>query len=116
MSIQTERLSPQSCVVHINGRLDQNQTPELEDTLSRLIEEDTIQIIVNLSDATYINSGGLRSLVSTWRKVKLEDGNLVLCGLNERLQEIFSMIGFDKVFKIYPSIESAIGALTLSDQ
>ncbi len=77
-----------------------------------LLQQESTRLIVDLEDVSYINSGGLRCLVSAWRKARLQDGNLVLCSLNTRLQEIFSMVGFDKVFKIYSSSETAQQALS----
>jgi anti-sigma B factor antagonist len=65
------------------------------------------RFIVDLSEATYINSGGLRCLVSAWRRTQAQGGDLVLCGLNARLEEIFSLVGFDRVFQIYATYEDA---------
>lgn len=94
---------PGTWLVGVRGRLDQQLNPQLESTLNQLLDAGHARIIVNLADATYINSGGLRVLVSAWRRARQQQGNVLLCGLNNRLQEIFSMVGFDKVFKIYPS-------------
>ena len=60
-----------------------------------------------MTEATYINSGGLRCLVSAWRRTREQGGDLVLCGLNSRLEEIFSLVGFDRVFHIYATYEDA---------
>ncbi|MFQ5421945.1 MAG: STAS domain-containing protein, partial [Anaerolineae bacterium] len=65
------------------------------------------RLIVDLADTSYINSGGLRCLVTVWRQARQKEGNLVLCGLSPRIQEIFTMVGFDKVFQIYTNPESA---------
>lgn len=97
-------------LVGAHGRLDQDLNPQLESTLVQLLTDGHYTLVVDLSDITYINSGGLRILVSAWRKARQQKGNLVLCGLNMRLQEIFAMVGFDKVFKIYPSRDDALQA------
>lgn len=103
---------PGTWLVGVRGRLDQQLNPDLESTLNQLLEAGHSYLIVNLADATYINSGGLRVLVSAWRRARRQQGNVVLCGLNARLQEIFTMVGFDKVFKIYPSQQDAEQAAT----
>ncbi len=101
MSVWQEQI-PQSetWLIGVNGRLDQGLNPKLEDTLNELLDGGHHHLVVDLTQATYINSGGLRCLVSAWRRAKADGGTLTLCGLNERLQEIFSMVGFDKVFEI----------------
>lgn len=102
MSISHTEMEQDVWMVTANGRLDQTQTPQLELTLNDLLEQGRHALVVNLGEVTYINSGGLRCLVSAWRRARQQGGDLVLCGLNARLQEIFTMVGFDKVFQIYP--------------
>ncbi|HOU39913.1 MAG TPA: STAS domain-containing protein [Promineifilum sp.] len=110
MSVWQEKL-PQSntWLIGISGRLDQSLTPKLEETLNALLDNGHVALVVDLTHATYINSGGLRCLVSAWRKAKAGDGTLTLCGLNNRLQEIFAMVGFDKVFTILDDCATARG-------
>ncbi|MCP4423312.1 MAG: STAS domain-containing protein [Chloroflexi bacterium] len=98
-------------LVSVDGRLDQDQTPQLETVLNALLDEGRNVLVVDLTRTNYINSGGLRCLVSVWRKARRQDGNLALCGLNDRLQEVFSMVGFDKVFSIYPDSKTAVKAV-----
>ena len=107
MSIWQQAIGEDIWLVGVNGRLDQMLNPELEQTLADLLDENRCQLVVDLSQANYINSGGLRTLVTGWRKARQQDGNLVLCGLNGRLQEIFGMVGFDQLFQIYPDRQTA---------
>lgn len=112
MNIKQQQLSDNIWAVQVHGRLDQSQTPHLNDTLLELIEAENYQLVVDLSNVSYINSGGLRCLVSAWRKTRAHDGNIVLLGLNDRLSEIFTMIGFDKVFQIVPTQQEALTLFT----
>ena len=108
MSVWQEKLPhSDSWLVGVSGRLDQSLNPKLEETLNDLLENGHFRLVVDLTHATYINSGGLRCLVSAWRRAKAGEGGLVLCGLNSRLQEIFAMVGFDKVFTIYDDCAAA---------
>lgn len=111
MNISQQQLKNGIWQVEVRGRLDQSQTPELNAALIELINAEQYRLIVNLSDVSYINSGGLRCLVSAWRKARAKNGNVILYGLNDRLCEIFTMIGFDKVFQIFPTQEEAVSAM-----
>jgi len=108
MSIQRTALNPDIWLIEIDGRLDQDQAPLLENELTQLIQEAQYHLIVDLTQVHYINSAGLRCLVGTWRKAKEHGGNLWLTGLNDRLSEV---VGFDKVFQIYPTVSAAQEAL-----
>lgn len=107
MAIQQKKLKDAVWLVQIDGRLDQSQTPALDTQLTELLDNGRHFLIIDLKGTSYINSGGLRCLVSAWRKARQLEGNLVLSGLNSRLLEIFTMIGFDKVFQIYPTHTAA---------
>jgi anti-sigma B factor antagonist len=111
MTIWQQQLLHDVWVVGVRGRLDQSLNMQLEENLTGLLDGGRNHLIVDLGEVSYINSGGLRCLVSAWRKARQQSGNLVLCGLNARLQEIFSMVGFDKVFQIYPTCEAAQQAM-----
>lgn len=115
MNIRQQQLTDNVWKVQVHGRLDQSQTPYLNDTLIELIEAEKYRLVVDLSDVSYINSGGLRCLVSAWRKARANDGNVVLLGLNDRLYEIFTMIGFDRVFQIVPNQQEALSLLTTTN-
>lgn len=108
MAVTKNQISPQTYLITVTGRLDQSQIPQLDELISHILDQDEQTLIVDLTHATYINSGGLRTLVTGWRKSKQQNGNLHLCGLNNRLQEIFEMVGFDKVFTIYKTKEIAL--------
>jgi len=110
MSIEQQQVGKLH-LIRVNGRLDHNQTPQLEAHLTRLLDAGHHFLVTDLTQTDYINSGGLRCLVSAWRKARQREGDLVLCGLNNRLQEIFNMVGFDKVFQIYPDPEAAQQAI-----
>ncbi len=98
-------------LIGVQGRLDHTLSPTLEATLNQLLAQQTMHLLVDLAEVTYINSGGLRCLVSAWRKAQQQGSSVTLCGLNGRLQEIFGMVGFDRVFVIYPSRAEAQAAL-----
>jgi anti-anti-sigma factor len=107
MNIWQQQLSGDVQLVGVSGRLDQNLTPDLEAQFDALLAEGYERFIVDMSEVSYINSGGLRCLVTAWRKAKKEGGNVLLFGLQPRVEQVFSMVGFDKVFELYPTQQSA---------
>ncbi|MBK8434824.1 MAG: STAS domain-containing protein [Chloroflexi bacterium] len=90
-------------LIGIKGRLDHDLTAPLDYLLRTLMEQGQSQLVVDLTAVTYINSGGLRVLVSARRRAQEIGGSLTLLGLSPRLLEIFQMVGFDTLFPIYPT-------------
>ena len=109
MTISYRQLKGNVWVVSSRGRLDQSLNPQLDKSLGELLDQGHQRLIIDLTDVTYINSGGLRCLVTAWRRARAQGGDLVLFGLNSRLDEIFSLVGFDRVFPIYATFEDAQG-------
>ena len=107
MSVSSRQLNDDIWLVSSQGRLDQSLNPQLELSLGELLDEGHQRFIIDLTEVTYINSGGLRCLVTAWRRSRAQGGDLVLFGLNSRLEEIFSLVGFDRVFHIYTAFDDA---------
>lgn len=107
MSVSCRSIDGDIWVVSSKGRLDQTLNPQLEQSLDELLDQGHHRFMIDMSEVTYINSGGLRCLVTAWRKSRDEGGDLILFGLNSRLEEIFSLVGFDRVFQIYPTFDDA---------
>ena len=107
MSVWQEPLANNAWLIGVSGRLDHKQTPELEAELMDLLAKGHNRFLVDLSDVTYVNSGGLRCLVTVWRQSRERGGSVTLCGLAPRVEQVFLIVGFDKVFEIYTTREDA---------
>ena len=65
-------------------------------------------LVIDLSDANYVSSTGLKMLVSLWKRVHDANGDMVLAGLQPPVREVFNLIGFDLVFTIFDSVDDAL--------
>lgn len=98
---------PQPIFIVPQGRLDASNTRPLEAELAEHLANGNSWLIVDFSETTYISSNGLRILLAAHRQAQGQNGALKLCALNERLREIFTMAGFDRVFQIFETREHA---------
>lgn len=57
-------------------------------------------LVLDLTDLEYISSAGLRVLISTQKKLKNDDVPMVIKNVNDIVNEIFRMSGFDKILNI----------------
>lgn len=94
-------------VVGVRGRLDHTLIPDLDDQLMPLLNGGRHRILLDLTQTTYTNSGGLRVIVRAWRTARANGGDVILYGLDESLMNIFAMVGFDKILTIVPDVDSA---------
>ena len=112
MAVHKTALDDRLWLVQAGGRLDAAAVPELETALRELVDQGVGAMIVDLAQATYISSSGLKVIVSTWRALRARGGDLVLAGLGPRLLEIFDMVGFTQIFRIYDTAAEAQADLT----
>ncbi|MCF8104178.1 MAG: STAS domain-containing protein [Desulfohalobiaceae bacterium] len=94
--------------IKVSGRLDAGNAPEFEKECANCLDEGDTHLLVGLEDLEYISSAGLRSILSTGKKLKARGGDLILCSLNGMVQEVFDISGFSSIFSIYDTMEAAL--------
>jgi len=85
---------------------DDNQ--QLKKEFTSLLDGGSKNIILDLSKTTYISSVVLASFVYMLKSAKESGGNLVICNINKRVEEVLSITNLDKVFDIARDKEEAI--------
>ncbi len=80
----------------LEGRLDTNTAPELEDYVGELYAREINDIVVDMEKCEFVSSAGLRVIVAM-QKHAAAGGTLVFRGVQPDVMEVFSMTGFDKI-------------------
>lgn len=106
----TREVDARTAIITPAGRLDSNNSPQLERTLEAQLGSGKTWLYVDMGAVEYIASSGLKVLVSAWRRARDQQGDVILSGLQPRLVEIFEMVGFDMLFHVYPDLDSALAA------
>lgn len=94
----------------LEGRVDSEGAVDLDLALQAATSDEKYKLILEMSQVRYINSAGLRTLADILTQAQRQQGDLKLVNLNPKVQRVFQIIGFDKFFHIYPSIEEALAA------
>jgi anti-sigma B factor antagonist len=64
--------------------------------------------IVNLGNIAFIDSTGLGALLSCFRQVNVDRGEMKLCCMSKPVRTLFELVRMHKVFEIYGSEEEAV--------
>lgn len=72
----------------------------LRDDLLEIIEQGVLDLRIDLSELSYIDSSGLGTLVTINKRVKERNGRLVLAGAQGLPQDLIKRTRLDKVFNI----------------
>ncbi|MEE0900908.1 MAG: STAS domain-containing protein [Methanobrevibacter sp.] len=85
--------------IEVGDRIDTVTAPDFEnEILDEMGKFDSL--IIYFANLEYISSAGLRVLISTQKKLKPEDIPMTIKNVNDTINEIFRMSGFDKILKI----------------
>jgi len=95
-------------ILRLKGRLDTNASTYFEQQIEESINSSTRNMIIDFSDLEYICSRGLGLVIYAAKILKSHQGELVLCSLEDYIQEVFEISGFDKFLKIFASREEAV--------
>ncbi|RPJ02661.1 MAG: anti-sigma factor antagonist [Chloroflexi bacterium] len=106
----TEREQNGITIFALEGRVDSEGAVDLDLALQAASAEGKHKMVLDMSEVRYINSAGLRTLADILTQNKNENGDLKLVNLNPKVQRVFQIIGFDKFFTIYPTIQDAMAA------
>jgi len=72
------------------------------------IQQGRFKIVVNCSGLSYIASAGLGALMGAIEEIRGSGGDLRLAGLNDTVRNIFEILGFNHLYRIYASEMDAI--------
>jgi anti-sigma B factor antagonist len=94
----------------LDGRVDTQGAVVMDQALQAAVAQGKYKIVMDMSDVTYISSAALRSLADVLTRSKKAGGDLKLVALNSKILRVFRIIGFDKYFSIYETLEVAQAA------
>jgi anti-sigma B factor antagonist len=109
--IKTEPLSDRAFVIAIAGEVDLYVAPELKQQLLEVIERGATEVIVDLTDATFIDSTTLGVLIGAVRRLRANEGRLSVVCNDRNVARTFELSGLDRVFDIFPTRDQAIARL-----
>lgn len=108
VSIRT-RQSGAATIVDVTGEITLFNTPELRKILMDLLKvRKAPRVIVNMTNASYIDSAGVACLVEALKVARESKLGLALFGLNRVAKEVFELTRLIHVFEVYGTEEEAL--------
>lgn len=95
-------------VLHIEGRVNSVNAPQLTERLKAHLEQGCRTLVVDFSHLDHMTSAGFRSLLFAEKLAHGVGARMVLCGLNGLTLELFEIGGFLEMFVVAASREEAL--------
>jgi anti-anti-sigma factor len=95
------------------GRLDALSAHNLDEDLAAA-ELSGHRIILNCQRVTYVSSSSLRVILVHTRKTRHLGGDLKLCCLGPKVEQVLLIAGFDRVLQLLPTEDDARRAFEIT--
>jgi anti-sigma B factor antagonist len=87
-----------------------DETDELERAIKQLREGGNKHLLINLAETQHLNSTALGVLISAHSSYVRAGGQMKLCSVDRRIENIFVITKLSLVFDVYPNEEQAIAS------
>jgi len=109
--ISDQEIDGETHLIELGGEVDLYTAPEFKERMVQVIEDGKKRVVVDLSEATFIDSTTLGVLVGGVKRLRPTGGSLALVCTDQNIQKIFEITGLDRVFPIHETREAALAAV-----
>jgi anti-sigma B factor antagonist len=95
-------------VLALDGFLDAHTAPDFEKAIQSEIDAGHRQFIVDGSKLTYISSAGLGVFMGFIEELREQGGDIKICGLSPKVDQVFDILGFHALYDIVPDVPAAV--------
>jgi anti-sigma B factor antagonist len=92
--------TPDSTTLRIEGSLDAVSTPELRPLIDELVTSGKKSVHLDLKALRLIDSSGVGAIVSLYKRMRAQGGEVRITGLKDQPLAIFKLLRLDRVFPI----------------
>lgn len=94
-------------VIALNGEVDASNSVELDEVIQEALSGSVQKILVDGRNLEYISSAGLGVFMSYLEDFREKKVNFVIFGLNEKVMNVFHILGLDQLIHIKTTQEEA---------
>jgi anti-anti-sigma factor len=80
----------------------------MDRVLQAAVTEGKHKMVLDMAQVSYLSSAGLRTLADVVTRNREAGGDLKLVALSRKVLRVLRIIGFDRFFALYDTLEAAI--------
>lgn len=92
-------------VVAVSGEVDLETASQLGDHALDALREVSPHVVLDLSEVSFMDSTGLKVLLTISRRAELAGGSFVVAGPTRPVRKILSLTGLDQTFTVVDSVQ-----------
>lgn len=107
LSVDTRELED-VVLLYPRGFINAHTVRLFETEIQKALERQRFNIVVSCAGLEYIASAGLGALMGVIEEVRTNGGDIRIADLNETVRNIFEILGFNHLYRVFPSEVDAI--------
>jgi stage II sporulation protein AA (anti-sigma F factor antagonist) len=106
----TEERHGEVLILRPSGRIDTENSKVLLEKITQVIDEGVHNLLLDLSAVPYINSLGLRTLITAAKRLANSGGKLVMAEVDVQVRKILEISGLTSVLGVHSTKDEALGS------
>lgn len=95
-------------MLKLAGEVDVYTCGFLREAITKVADEKKFFIAVDVQAVEFMDSSGLGVIVGAHKRLKVEEGELVLVSPNKQMRRILALTGLDQILTVRISVDEAI--------
>jgi anti-sigma B factor antagonist len=87
-------------IMEVSGSVDIPGAEYLKKSLTKVLESDSSEVIVDFKEVSFIGSSGIGKLLLFYKNFTAKGGKITIINLNKEISMLFKAIKLDKLFNI----------------
>jgi anti-sigma B factor antagonist len=84
--------------LELEGALDALTAPEIRPVFDKVVSDARRRVTVDVAKVTMIDSSGIGAIVSLFKRVKADGGQVLVVGARDQPLAVFKLLKLDRVF------------------
>lgn len=99
-------------LIRLKGELDHHTAEQLRQQAENAIDKHEIKhIVLNLEELHFMDSSGLGVILGRYKKIKKNNGEMIICAISPAVKRLFEMSGLFKIMQVELSEKNALQRL-----
>jgi len=95
-------------VLAVHGQADQHTAPELRSAIEAAIDGGASSLVVDLAEATFIDSMTLGVLLGAVKRLRPSEGSVSVVCTDPHIRRVFEITLLDRIFTLHQDREAAL--------
>lgn len=102
---------PHVVVLCLHGNLTRHEDSQVEIVVDELLEKGHRWFVMDFDAVGFIDSAGIGLIIKLASAIEKQGGTLSLCNPQQNVHNVFSMLGIETRFQIFPRLGKALQAI-----